>query len=120
MLPTRIYLNVSIGMRLFGYIFLSMVPLAAAAQTQTPPKKKKHFIKEVYASWGYNGEFYTHSTIHISQSALGNNYNFVSVKAHDHDGWNDGLFHEALSIPQYNYRLGFGSRVVPRFTRPSV
>jgi hypothetical protein len=94
-------------MRLFGYIFLSMVPLAAAAQTQTPPKKKKHFIKEVYASWGYNGEFYTHSTIHISQSALGNNYNFVSVKAHDHDGWNDGLFHEALSIPQYNYRLGF-------------
>jgi hypothetical protein len=94
-------------MRLFGYIFLSVLPFAAAAQQQTPPKKEKHFIKEVYASWGYNGEFYTHSTIHVSQSALGNDYNFVSVKAHDHPGWNDGLFSKALSIPEYNYRLGF-------------
>jgi hypothetical protein len=104
-------------MRLFGNMFwnrsvakallISMVPFAASAQQQSPPKKKKHFIKEVYASWGYNGDFYTPSTIHISQSALGNDYNFVHVKGHDHDGWNDGLFHEALSIPQYNYRLGF-------------
>jgi hypothetical protein len=96
-------------MRLFGYMLAatSFASLAAAAQQQAPPKKKKHFIKEVYASWGYNGEFYTHSTIHISQSALGNDYNFVSVKAHDHPGWNDGLFSKALSIPQYNYRLGF-------------
>jgi len=103
-------------MRLFGNMFwnrsvakvllISMVPFAASAQQQ-PPKKKKHFIKEVYGSWGYNGEFYTPSTIHISQSALGNDYNFVHVKGHDHDGWNEGLFHEALSIPQYNYRLGF-------------
>lgn len=94
-------------MRLFGYIFLSVVPFAAAAQQQSPPKKKKHFIKEVYGSWGYNGEWYTHSTIHISQSSLGNDYNFISVKAHDHEGWNDGIFNKALSIPQYNYRLGF-------------
>src|SRR5580700_7292337 len=94
-------------MRLIGYIFLSLVPFAAAAQQQNPPKKKTHFIKEVYGSWGYNGEFYTNSTIHISQSSLGNDYNFVSVKAHDHPGWNDGLFSKALSIPQYNDRLGF-------------
>ena len=103
-------------MRLFGNMFwnkrvakallISVIPFAASAQQQ-PSKKKNHFIKEVYASWGYNGEFYTPSTIHISQSALGNDYNFVHVKGHDHDGWNAGLFHEALSIPQYNYRLGF-------------
>src|SRR5579871_6665443 len=103
-------------MRFFGNILrvqsivkallISAVPFAATAQQQ-PPKKKKHFIKEVYASWGYNGEFYTNSTIHVSQASLGNDYDFVHVRAHDHPGWNDGLFSEALSIPQYNYRLGF-------------
>jgi hypothetical protein len=88
-------------------VFLTViVPFLSFAQQQ-PPKKKKKFIKEVYASWGYNGEFYTHSTIHISQPSLGNDYNFVHVKAHDHPGWNAGLLSEALSIPQYNYRLGF-------------
>jgi len=93
---------------LAALLLAAFVPFAVSAQEQKqPPKKKKKFIKEVYASWGYNGEFYTRSTIHVSQSALGNNYNFVSVKAHDHDGWNAGLFNEQLSIPQYNYRLGF-------------
>jgi hypothetical protein len=86
---------------------LTALPFFGFAQQQQSTKKKKPFIKEVYASWGYNGEFYTHSTIHVSQAALGNDYNFVSVKAHDHPGWNDGLFTRALSIPQYNYRLGF-------------
>lgn len=88
-------------------VFVTVIlPFLSFAQQQ-PLKKKKKFIKEVYASWGYNGEFYTHSTIHVSQPALGNDYNFVHVKAHDHPGWNAGLLGEALSIPQYNYRLGF-------------
>ena len=95
----------------FGYptvmlFLLTAVPFFGFAQQQ-PVKKKKKFIKEVYASWGYNAEWYTHSSVHISQSALGNNYTMQSVKAHDHLGWNEGLFTEALSIPQYNYRLGF-------------
>jgi hypothetical protein len=89
-------------------LLIAFVPFAALAQQQQqPPKKKKHFIKEVYGSWGYNSDWYTHSTIHISQPALGNDYNFVHVRAQDHKGWDDGLFQEALSIPQYNYRLGF-------------
>jgi len=87
-------------------LLTAMTPFFSRAQQQ-PEKKKKKFIKEVYASWGYNGEWYTHSTIHVSQPALGNNYDFVHVKAHDHPGWNEGLFSKALSIPQYNYRLGF-------------
>jgi hypothetical protein len=86
--------------------FFLLLPSLVSAQQQ-PPKKKKHFIKEVYASWGYNGEFYTNSTIHVSQPSLGNDYNFEHVKAHDHPGWNEGLLSKALSIPQYNYRLGF-------------
>ena len=96
-----------LGYRAFIVLVTASVPFLTFAQQQQPQKKKKKFIQEVYASWGYNGEFYTHSTIHVSQSALGNDYNFVHVKAHDHPGWNDGLFQEALSIPQYNYRLGF-------------
>lgn len=99
--------NFGLGYRTAIVFMTVILPFLSYAQQQQPPKKKKKFIKEVYASWGYNGEFYTHSTIHVSQSALGNNYDFVHVKAHDHPGWNAGLFQEALSIPQYNYRLGF-------------
>lgn len=86
-----------------GVIFMiAFAPLFTSAQEKK--EKRKH---EFYFSWGYNAEWYTHSNIHISQAALGNNYTFESVKAHDHLGWNEGLFHEAISIPQYNYRLGF-------------
>jgi len=74
---------------------------------QTAPKKKKHFIKEVYFSWGYNKEWYTSSNVHVSQPHLGNDYTFTHIKGHDHPGWDEGLFSKALSIPQYNYRLGF-------------
>ena len=95
-----------LGIRTLIFILSASVPYFSFAQ-QAPQSKKKKLIKEVYASWGYNGEFYTHSTIHVSQPDLGNNYDFVHVKAHDHPGWNEGLFSKALSIPQYNYRLGF-------------
>ncbi len=94
------YRNLALGLLTLA------LPFAALAQQQ-PGKKKKKFIKEVYASWGYNKEWYTHSTIHVSQPGLGNNYDFVHVQAHDHPGWDEGLFSKALSIPQYNYRLGF-------------
>src|SRR5579872_2467036 len=83
------------------------LPFISNAQQQHLEKKKKKFIKEVYASWGYNAEWYTHSSVHVSQPGLGNNYTLEHVKAHDHLGWDEGLFSEALSIPQYNYRLGF-------------
>jgi hypothetical protein len=89
-----------------AFFLLTILPFFSLAQQQ-PEKKKKKFIKEVYASWGYNKEWYTNSTIHVSQPKLGNDYDFVHVKAHDHPGWDEGLFSKALSIPQYNYRLGF-------------
>ncbi len=37
---------------IMGFPFLSI------AQQKPEQKKKKHFIKEVYASWGYNQEWY--------------------------------------------------------------
>jgi hypothetical protein len=83
------------------------LPYCVTAQEQQKEKKKKHFIKEVYFSWGYNKEWYTRSSVHISQPSLGNDYTFKSIKGHDHPGWNEGLFQKALTIPQYNYRHGF-------------
>ncbi len=84
-------------------VLIQLFTFSAQAQTAT---KKKPRTKEFYFSWGYNTEYYTHSIIHVNQPSLGNNYSFVDIKGHDHEGWNEGLFHLALSIPQYNYRFG--------------
>lgn len=92
------------------FVFLQVIciaffTLAATAQTN---KKKHHKTGSIYFSWGYNQEWYTHSTVHVQQSELGNNYDFVSVRATDHEGWNNkSIFKQALTIPQYNYRLGY-------------
>ena len=87
-------------------LFILALPSFSLAQQQ-PPKKKKKFIKEVYFSWGYNKEWYTHSSLAVKQPSLGNDYSLEHVKAHDHPGWDDGILNKQLSIPQYNYRLGF-------------
>ena len=87
-------------------IFILALPFLSFAQQQ-PPQKKKKLIKEVYLSWGYNKEWYTHSSLHVSQPALGNDYTLGHVKAHDHPGWDEAIMTKQLTIPQYNYRLGF-------------
>ena len=82
--------------------------VASAQTTDIKPKKKyKPRTGSIYFSWGYNEEWYTRSTVHISQPELDNNYDLVQVKAQDHRGWDHHLLNEALSIPQYNYRLGY-------------
>jgi len=82
-------------------VVLTMIAFSALAQKKTTTRKK-----EFYFSWGYNKEWYTNSNVKISQPALGNKYSFESIKGHDHPGWNEGLFSKAISIPQYNYRIG--------------
>jgi hypothetical protein len=72
---------------------------------QKPAKKERK--GEFYFSWGYNKEWYTRSSLKISQPELGNKFSFVNFQGHDHPGWDEGLFSKALSIPQYNYRLGY-------------
>lgn len=81
--------------------FLITMISPAAAQNKKPGRKR-----EFYFSWGYNKEWYTRSSVRINQPSLGNKYSFVNIKGHDWPGWDDGLFTKALSIPQYNYRLG--------------
>lgn len=88
-------------------LFSNYVALAQTANLPASKQKKKQKTGSLYFSWGYNEEWYTRSTVHIKQDALGDDYEFVHVKARDHKGWDEGLFSKALTIPQYNYRLGY-------------
>lgn len=102
-------------------LVLSLFPLYSHAQMiETPDRfKLKNDVPnpipssgvgkkgEWYFSWGYNKEWYTSSNIHIKQPSRNNDYTFVEVRAHDHPGWDEQLFKKAISIPQYNYRLGY-------------
>jgi hypothetical protein len=87
---------------LLGILFVSCFSIVSA-QTKTKGKRKGEF----YFSLGYNTEWYTRSNVHVSQPELLNNYTFENIRGHDHKGWDEGLFSKALTIPQYNYRLGY-------------
>ncbi len=75
--------------------------------TTTTFAQKKQRTGEFYFSWGYNKEWYTPSNIRIIQPTLGNDYKLLAVQAHDKPGWDEGLLSLPLSIPQYNYRIGY-------------
>ena len=83
-------------------LFLLSLPVFSIAQQKTTERKG-----EFYFSWGYNKEWYTNSNVKVTQSSLNNNYTLNSVHSHDHIGWDQGIFSIPLSIPQYNYRLGY-------------
>lgn len=83
-------------------LFTAQVSAQSQEKLFQPGKKG-----ELYGSWGYNKEWYTASSIHVKQPSLGNDYTFVKVLAADKPGWNEGIFNKAISIPQYNYRLGY-------------
>jgi len=91
-----------------SFFIISLFCLSFSHEANAKSHKNKNVkLQSVYFSWGYNKEWYTRSTINIKQDNLNNNYQLVHVIAHDHPGWNDGLTNQAISIPQYNYRLGF-------------
>ncbi len=80
-----------------------------SAWSQDSLVKKRKIVRNgsFYFSWGYNAEWYTHSNIHISQPGLNTNFTYMNVLATDHRGWDDHLLQKQLTIPQYNYRLGY-------------
>jgi len=61
----------------------------------------------MYFQWGYNIESYTKSNIHFKM-ANGNNFTLHHAVAHDKGDF-DAIYKEPgdISIPQYNYRIGF-------------
>ncbi|MBV9989316.1 MAG: hypothetical protein JO301_16680 [Chitinophagaceae bacterium] len=80
---------------------LLFLPFSLIAQ------KRQERAGEFYFSWGYNKEWYTRSDVNVSQPELNTFYTLHSVHSHDHPGWDEGLFSTPISIPQYNYRLGY-------------
>lgn len=83
-------------------VFL-LIPFFIAAQAQ----KKVKFFDGMYIQWGYNTEWFTNSNIHFKM-ANGNNFTLHHAKAHDKPDL-DAILKKPveISIPQYNYRLGF-------------
>ncbi len=88
---------------LLSSVFSLLSCTAILAKDTVPPKKHG----SIYFSWGYNTAWYTKSTVGIRQQSLGNDYKLVKVNAHDNKGWNYRLLNQELTIPQYNYRLGY-------------
>ena len=77
-----------------------------AAQTSFSQTKNKLF-KGMYIQWGYNTEWYSRSNIHFK---LGNGNDFILHHAKAKDKPDLNAIYNAptdISIPQYNYRIGF-------------
>jgi len=81
--------------------------LAATTLNAQTKKKKEPLFKGMYLQWGYNTEWYTRSNINVRLSN-GSNFTLHSAKAHDSPDM-DAIAKEPtqISIPQYNYRIGF-------------
>ena len=62
---------------------------------------------QFYGSWGYNKEWYKPSTIEISQPELNCNYKLVNTPVIDKILTPNEVLKSPLTIPQYNYRLGY-------------
>jgi hypothetical protein len=88
------------------YFFLYLFSLVCFVHFSSLGFSQGRIKNRFYFSWGYNKEWYAINDIHIQQSSLGNDYRFENVKGTDKPGWNTGIFNKALTIPQYNYRLG--------------
>lgn len=86
-----------------NWLLATSILLTLTLQAQ----EKKRLLDGMYIQWGYNAEWYTRSTIHFKMSN-GNNFKLHHVKAHDKPDY-DAIFEKPLeiSIPQYNYRIGF-------------
>jgi len=96
-------------------LLLSISSFSSNAQTSSSPakpalvpakKKQKTHIRSIYVSWGYNHEWYTKSNLYVKQGELGNDYELQQISAHDKKGWDKSIFQQAITIPQYNYRIG--------------
>lgn len=89
---------------LFAACTLSM-PAALAQDTETSPSKKLHGT--FYATWGYQRDFYTNSTVHFKDH-VSDNYDFTyyHAKAHDRLDGHD-FFNTPITVPQYVLHAGY-------------
>lgn len=86
------------------FLLLAILSIPAAVSFSQEKKKKLHGM---YLQWGYNVEWYTRSNLRFSLSN-GDKFTVHRVRAHHNPGFQTILDKPLqLSIPQYNYRLGF-------------
>lgn len=85
---------------LISCILLSSFVFTASAQ------KKGKLISGIYLQWGYNTEWYTRSNIHFKMP--GSDFTIHNVRAQNRPDL-DAVYKKPkdISIPQYNYRIGF-------------
>jgi hypothetical protein len=93
-------LNLQSMKKVFFIVTFTLVSIFSFAQ-------KGKWLKGMYIQWGYNKEWYTRSNIRF-KLANGDDFTFVKAKAHDKPDL-DAIYKNPaeISIPQYNYRLGF-------------
>lgn len=80
------------------------------------PSQSKVGKGTLYLAWGYNRDWYSKSDIHIKNlsgelNTTTGNYDYYDFTIHDatardRSGFKE-MLHTDLSIPQYNYRLGY-------------
>jgi len=87
--------------KLTGVLLLMIVVFNSEAQ------KKDRLLHGMYFQWGYNKEWYSNSNIHF-RLANGDNFKLHNAVAHDKPDM-DAIWKNPseISIPQYNYRIGF-------------
>ncbi|RYY71856.1 MAG: hypothetical protein EOO13_01665 [Chitinophagaceae bacterium] len=87
--------------KLPSIVCLLIITMSSQAQ------KKGKLLHGMYVQWGYNTEWYTKSNIHF-KLANGDDFRFHKAVAHDKPDM-DAIWKSPgeISIPQYNYRLGF-------------
>ncbi len=88
-------------MKKFILITCSLATLFTSVFAQTPNSKQYYF------SWGYNRDYYfLPVNIHVDQPNLNSDYKFLAVHGQDKKECLH-FWDYALTIPQYNIRLGF-------------
>ena len=88
-------------------VFLLAIFFLLASTDLSAQKEHTRLFDGMYFQWGYNTEWYTKSSIHF-RMPNGTDFTLHHVKAHDRPDL-DAITKKPgdISIPQYNYRLGF-------------
>lgn len=88
-------------------LLLAHFALFTSLISQAQKKSHQPLFTGMYLQWGYNAEVYSRSNVHFTMSN-GDNFTLHHARAHDRLDF-DAIYKETLqiSIPQYNYRLGF-------------
>jgi hypothetical protein len=88
-------------------LFLGLL-LNFNSYSQESSDSKRKVKGTVYLVWGYNRDWYTHSTLHFKGSNPNGDYKFdvKDARAHDQPDMQH-ILHRPLTVPQYNLNFGY-------------